>query len=259
LSVFTNISFNLSKYMAKGLSVSSLELQHFTRSGHAYWETLGALMEATPVGRLPAFFEVHGREHLQQACGRGKGVILLSFHGLPNPARLLPVEKLLGLGRTATLSYHTPRRQSSYHDRQKDVPDGVAETLNAELALFGTRLLQDGKVIQVLSDTNDLQGRTYSMAVARRSYQFKAGFAELALNTGAALIPQWRYFLPDGILRYEFGPPFEAGTGDRAAQVEGLLRQYAAFVEAAWAAHPEAMRWKKIVKHLKRSKSQSSI
>ena len=127
----------------------------------------------------------------------------------------------------------------------------VAATLNAEIALFGQRKLQAGKVINFASEYwIDTRGRTYQIPLAGKIYPMKAGFAELALNTGAAIVPHFRHCLPDGKIQLCFGSPMNPGNGDREQQVKILLDQYAAFIEQTWNTHPEAMRWERIRDHL---------
>jgi lauroyl/myristoyl acyltransferase len=252
MSMLTNMNFGLSKYLGKKEKSVKDDLQAYKKSPIPYWRTLGKLLEATPKGQLNEYFPISGSDHFVQAYQQGRGVILLTFHGVPTPGRFFALERLLGLEDIPTISYHIPIRQSQYHNREDEMPEAVASTLNAEIALFGQRKLLEGKVINIASDTNDLQGRTYKVLLAERIYQIKAGFAELALNTGAKIVPHFRHCLPDGKIQLSFGAPLEPGTGDRSQQVETLLNGYAAFIENTWATHPEAMRWLKIKRHLLR-------
>ncbi len=120
------------------------------------------------------------------------------------------------------------------------MPEAAAATLNAEIALFAQRKLQEGKVINIVSDTNDTRGRTYKIPLAGKEYQIKGGFAELALNTGAAIVPHFRHCLPDGRIQLSFGASLEPGSGDRDQQVKTLLNQISVFliqqekIEQSW-------------------------
>jgi hypothetical protein len=255
LSLLANMNFGLHKYLGTKEKSTKSNLQSYKKSPYPYWQTLGELLDETPAGGLNEFFPINGIEHFSQAYQIGKGVVLLSFHGVPTPGRLFPLERFMKLDQIPTISYHIPIRQSEYHDNRDNMPEDVAATLNAEIALFAQRKLQEGKAINIVSDTNDNQGRTYKIYVAGRIYKIKSGFAELAINTGAAIVPHFRYCLPDGRLQLNFGTPLDPGQGDREQQVEKLLGQYAAFIEQTWTAHPEAMRWIKIKKHLSRQVS----
>ena len=91
----------------------------------------------------------------------------------------------------------------------------AAFTMNAEIALYGQKILQEGGVVNFASDTKDVRGRTYKVSMGNRLYQIKGGFAEMALNTGAIVIPFNRYCLPDGRVQMEFFPPLQPGDGPR--------------------------------------------
>jgi len=256
LSLITNLSFGLSKYLGKKEKSVKEDLRAYKKSKYAYWRTLGEVLDATPVGQLNEYFPIGGIEHFSRAYEQGKGVILLTFHGVPTPGRFFAFERFMKLDDIPTISYHIPVWQSEYHNREHEMPESVASTLNAEIALYGQRKLQAGQVINLASDTNDLQGRTYNIPIAGKIYQLKSGFAELALNSGAKIIPHFRHCLADGKIQLSFGPPLDPGHGDRNQQVETLLNSYAAFIENTWATHPEAMRWTKIRKHLARQSSR---
>jgi hypothetical protein len=45
-------------------------------------------------------------------------------------------------------------------------------------------------------------------------------------------------------------PPLSPAAGDRASQVESLIHAYAQFISRAWRAHPEAVGWSRIRRHL---------
>ena len=252
MSVLTNMNFGLSRYLGKKERSGKTELQNYKRSRHPFWRTLGEMLDAVPVGQLNEHFPISGLDRFYQAYDQGKGVILLTFHGVPTPSRFFALERYLGLEDIPTISYHILRWQSQYYNKEEQLTDAVASTLNAEIALFGQRKLLEGKVINLASDTNDMQGRTYQTPVAGRVYQIKGGFAELALNTGAKIIPHFRHCLQDGSIQLSFGQQLEPGSGDRSKQVENLINGYASFIESTWAAHPEAMRWIKIRRHLSR-------
>jgi len=252
MSLLTNMNFGLQRYLGKKERSVKSDLQAYKRSRYPYWRTLGELLDKAPYGQMNEYFPVSGVEHLSQAHQQGTGVVLLSFHGVPTPGRFFALERFMELDPIPTISYHIPIWQSEYHDRRDEMPVEVASTLNAEVALFAQRKLQEGKIINIVSDTNDIQGRTHKVSLAGRAYRIKSGFAELAINTGAVIVPHYRHCLPNGRIQLSLGAPLEPGTGDRQQQVENLLGQYTAFIEHAWATHPEAMRWIKINKHLAR-------
>jgi lauroyl/myristoyl acyltransferase len=147
-----------------------------------------------------------------------------------------------------TISHRIPARQSEFGDVTDNLSFEVASSLNTEIALYAQRRLMDGQMINVVGDASDTHGRRYEVIVAGRKYQFKAGFAELALNTGAAILPHYGSMTPDGKPQIHFGPPLEA-KGDRASQVEGLVAAYADFMTRVWTERPEILWWTRIRRH----------
>jgi lauroyl/myristoyl acyltransferase len=129
--------------------------------------------------------------------------------------------------------------------------------LNAKVALLGQKTLQQGGIINFASDMSDAQGRRYQVSIAGHLRHIKAGFAELALNTGATIIPYIRRCLEDGRLQMEFGAPLQPGGGEKSQQVQELMNQYVEFIERSWAAYPEAMRWSDILEHFAQPLSET--
>ncbi len=66
-------------------------------------------------------------------------------------------------------------------------------------------------------------------------------FGELALRSGAAVVPMMNSFGPNGQVRVVFHPSLDPGAADRphAERVAGLVRQYAAFLESILQSEPE--------------------
>jgi lauroyl/myristoyl acyltransferase len=94
-------------------------------------------------------------------------------------------------------------------------------------------------------------GATYHVRFGGRLYTIRPGFAELALNTGAAIVPVFGRFDEQGRLLLKFHAAFDAGRGTRAQQIESLMRQYEAFAESVIREHTEILNWKKMRNHLK--------
>ena len=236
---------------AKPASQGTIRPKQARLMRHRFWRSQADLLAATPLGQLPGFVQLGGEQHLVEAHRRGRGVIIVSMHGLPGPAQLHAIETYLRLDDITTISWRTPRRQSRYAARDATIPGDLADSMNAELALFSARQLQAGRILQILGDSPDRHGPTFGVQIAGRLVQLKAGFAELSLTAGAAVLPHWRYCLPSGVIRYEFGPAFETEGADRGMQVEALVQQYARFIEDTWTSHPESVTWDIMRKHLR--------
>jgi acyl carrier protein len=249
MSVLTNMLYGLPMDAFRKVNLAGHSVEAYRNSPFAYWQTLGEILDALPVGEASEQFPIRGTEHLTRAYEEGHGVILLSFHGFPIAGGSIPLKRLLGLKRIPTISFLVPRRGTRYASRRDQIPAAEASALNAKVALLGQKTLQQGGIVNFASDWSDAPGRRYQVSVAGRLRQIKAGFAELAINTGATIIPHIRHCLEDGRIQMEFGDPLQLGGGEKSQQVQELMNQYVEFIERSWAAHPEAMRWYDILDH----------
>jgi len=212
------------------------------------------ILEAVTAEEQQAWFPVSGLEHLQSALQRGKGVILLSFHGTAQGIltnRML-ARRLGGL-RPQIIAHNLAVESSAFSGVRELMPSTVAGSMYAEVAYFGQQILKQGRSIIINADTfAEGPGRTFTIHIGDRVYEIKPGFAELALNTGAQIIPSFGRFLEDGKLLLEFLPPLQPGAGPREQQVERLVHLYEEFVNQAIKAHPEMLFWKRMATHLRR-------
>lgn len=249
MSMLTNMLYALPGNALRKVNRAGHSVVAYKNSPFAYWQTLGEILDALPDGQASEQFPILGTEHLMRAYEGGHGVVLLSFHGFPNAGGFIPLKRLLGLKDIPTISFLVPRRGTRYAGRHAHAPAEEASALNAKVALLGQKTLQQGGIVNFASDWSDAPGRPYQVSVAGHLRRIKAGFAELALNTGATIIPFLRHCLEDGRIQMEFETPLNPGGGDRSLQAEVLIHQYASFIERSWAAHPEAMRWYDILDH----------
>lgn len=254
ISIATNLSYGLAKYIGKnrkrGADKGS-RLDALMISPSRYWRSLAELVSATPLEQLNENFPVHGLNHLLNAHKEGNGVILLSFHGVMTPTRFLTLEQCIGM-KIFTISYRTPLEQSRHNKSPKELTNSIGSTMNAEIALFGQRQLQQGGIVNIVGDTSDPYGQAHQITVGGRAYRIKSGFAELALNTGAKIIPHFGGSLADGRPELNLLPPLDPGNGSRSEQIEKLVRDYTAFINHVWITRPEVLRWMKMKKHFSR-------
>ena len=253
MNLLTNMNFGLTRYLDGNQKIVKSDLQAYKRSPYPYWRTLGELLDVTPAGQLNDHFFISGLDNLTQAYQQGKGVILLSFHGTPAPGRFFALERFLNVDHIPTLSYRIPIRQSQYDNDEDQMSEAVASTLNAEIALFGQRKLQEGKIINIVSDTSDMHGIRYEIALGGRDYQIKGGFAELALHTGAKIIPYFGSTLANGCSQFNLLPPLDPGSGDHEEKINRLIQEYTAFINHVWVTRPEVLRWSRIDRHFSQS------
>jgi len=106
-------------------------------------------------------------------------------------------------------------------------------------------------VIHLSADIALGPGQTYAVVIGDREYLLKPGFAELALNTGAPVIPVYGSLEHGLRTRIDFWPPLDPGRGTRDEQIERLMKLYEAFVNERIRKQPESITWKKMRNHLK--------
>jgi amino acid adenylation domain-containing protein len=254
MSIVTNLSYEANKYISKKRKRNTdrgNRLDRLKKSPSRYWRSLAELVDTTPLEQLNENFPINGLNYVLDAYKAGKGVILLSFHGIMAPTRFLTLEKRIGM-EIFTISYHIPLAQSRYHNTPKELPNSLGSTFNAEIALFGQQQLKQGKIINIVGDTSDPYGQAHQIILGRRTYQIKSGFAELAFNTGAKIIPHFGGSLAEGRPELNLLPPLDPGNGSRSEQIEKLIKDYTSFINYVWTTHPEFVSWEKIKKYFER-------
>jgi len=78
-----------------------------------------------------------------------------------------------------------------------------------------------------------------------RQRRIAAGFAELALMSGAHVLPLSHRFSPRGFFVLEFGEPFyvPGPQSSQAERVDSLVAQYASFLRDEWRRYPWNIQW----------------
>ena len=113
----------------------------------------------------------------------------------------------------------------------------------------GKQMLTQGGVVCIAGD--GYQGQTM-MAVPfyGRLRRFGFGFAELALSTGATVIPAWTFMEISGKVQVRFEEPLEAHGETHQDQAESLVFQYVAHLKDIWAQHLGDIAWNHVEKFL---------
>jgi lauroyl/myristoyl acyltransferase len=220
---------------------------------YVYFLDRQRLIEDTPANQFDGQFPVTGMDFLAKAYQEEQGVILLSFHGTAaNSVAHRLLARRLGSAPFQTITPNLPIGESHFKAiDKKNVPSTAAAWLYAELAFHAQKLLQQGNVIHIVGDTYAKgPGRTYPIRIGDREYMIKAGFAELALNTGAKVLPVYGRFEADGRLLTEILPPLDPGRGSRVERIQALIQQYESFINSALKRHPVILSWKRMRAHL---------
>lgn len=173
---------------------------------------------------------IAGGTLLAEAVSRGRGVILLSYH---SPALGLLPAVLHSAGHTQIGAISG----SSAAD-----PLAAMAQLTAQIQQAYQLLGKGGLLVVMGEGSYGRSGEVEAVLFGRRR-AFKVGFAELALQSGAAVLPMVAAFDAAGRLCVSFAPPLDPGipTTGRQARVEGLVEQYVAFLQRAWSVTPASV------------------
>ncbi len=171
---------------------------------------------------------VKGWDYLDLAQETGRPIIIVGTHtAIKSAAMKMAVEQRTGRS-VWTLGY-SPTGQV----------DAVAKVIKAK------RLISEGGIVQVTGDGT--QGNTgLELPFFNRSWLFRTGGAELALDINAILLPVFNTLAHNGRITVEFLPPFTSSAQGRRAQVEELTRHYAILLESRWPTLLSNMKWGKL-------------
>jgi lauroyl/myristoyl acyltransferase len=106
-------------------------------------------------------------------------------------------------------------------------------------------LLRRGGIVYNLPDARENLDNARTVEFFGRERPLATGFAELALRTGAHVIPVAQRFSPRGHFVMEFGPPFSippVALGHEQ-RITALVEQYAEFLRNEWRRYPWNVHW----------------
>ncbi len=224
-----------------------------------FWKSLLAFIKEAPLSVVNEHYSVSGLNYLEHAQQAGRGVIILTYHSTINNLAMSALSRQVDCGAIHTVSRKVAalKDTSWQHTRSANIPLPLRSAMNASEALQGQNLLAQGRIVQVVGDGDTGMSLGFRpMQVAGRPYFLSSGFAELALNTGAVIVPQFTTLLRDGRIHTTFLSPLVPPSGGREAQVADLLEQYARFMFNSWKAAPESLRWKKMQRHFQKPRNR---
>ena len=206
-----------------------------------FFQTIAQRLATTEVGDATAFVRFTGLEFVEEAYQQGQGVILLSFHTPTSRFAMTPLVRHLGVEGIATLS---GRRESSI-----GTLTSRSLALVAEITQRAMQILRQGGVLQILNDYGYEEQGTLPFPIGGRTYLLKPGFAELALATGATVIPFYSSWQDDGRIHAVFLPPMAESQCEpesmaaRQQAVANMVEGYATFVESRLRKMPDSWTW----------------
>lgn len=178
-------------------------------------------------------FQVEGAEYLTASGSRRTGVILAHYHTL---MKLFLDQWLLEQQIDPGITLWKWTKSISKENILS--PETVAIGSASEL-LAAAELLEEGGIVQVLADGYKGKQKIV-LPFCNRLRGFQPTFAELALLTGAAVVPVASILQWDGTVRLQIGPSFDPGADELGSdlRIQNLLAQYVAFLETQWHTYP---------------------
>ena len=211
----------------------------YTNMGLMVVETLrGMRLDAAQTAML---FEWDGREHLEAALRRGRGVMLLCAH-LGNwelQARAIalagyPLHMIVKPLRPASVNAMMTAMRTSAGAR-------ILPSRNSSRAAL--RALRDGGVLGFVLDQNMIRTEGIFVRFLNRWACTTPGLAHLASAAGAPVVPAFSERRPDGRHVIHVMPALEPPPDREPETLRAATQAYVAVIEAYIRAHPEQWIW----------------
>lgn len=231
------------------LRVAFTESSASTNPATAVSDLKEALL-ATPVRSNFALIPMLGFENLLSAIDAGKGVIFVSLHGNVRFNITYVVQHLSGI-RSIVVVTHNAGKFGKYGQNPDDAEIHEFSSSNAVITADAQKQLVEGNALLFYSDTIELRTKNYMAKLLGSERPFKGGFAEMALQTGATIIPMVSIITDDGRIAKKFYPPLVTEKDNYEDKILDLVQQYAHFMESVWREHPETQTLSKMKKYLR--------
>jgi KDO2-lipid IV(A) lauroyltransferase len=199
--------------------------RHFEAVGMSFVEM--GIGWFTPIERLLERVAVHGREHLERALARGKGVLLFTAH-------FTTLE--VGVG---VLEALTPRASCMYRPQRNAMMDVMIrrgrhrfakEQIPRDNVRALLRNLRDNYAVCYLPDQTYLGKQSELLPFFGEPAVTNTATSKLAAISGAAVLPYFFRRLPDGDYRVDIGAPLADFPSESAShdtvRLFGLLEDY---------------------------------
>ncbi len=221
--------------------IAAIAKSNFKKLGINVIEFL--LMPYLGTEQIAERFSVEGREFVEEAFKKGRGVIALGFHfgnwevtGIVS--RLLE-HNIIALARP--LKKHLLLNSSLNSLRELT---GLTIIVNENTGKEVMKLLKENKIVAILGDQREKRSRGVFVELFGTKVPTSKGVAMIGMKTGAAVLPI--YAVRKGFLRYTFvcGKPLEM---ERAGNIEYLVakntRKINAFLETIILKYPDEWFW----------------
>jgi KDO2-lipid IV(A) lauroyltransferase len=180
---------------------------------------------------------ITGLPILQESCRKGDGVVLVTSH-LASLFALRPALHREGFDDRFGVGY----RYSLF-----EIPKGLS--LGSQL-YEGKQVLKRGGIVMIVADGHMGSSRGIEFSLFGRRRVFRTGFAELALSTGAGIVPVSTSMDTTGHAVIRFMPPLEIPSLSHQQQTESLVSQYVEILHREWAENLGNVTWRHLKKFL---------
>ncbi len=247
ISVLGNIIWNCQQQLrveAPGTPGGLVEAMHASR--HLFWRSLAGRIDGASDRDRTRVLQFTGLEYLYYAHRLKHGTILVTYHSPAAPFANAILSRYTNLGTIPTLSLESAVQLANRESLDSyDSMEQSTSAWSAVFALHGQRILTQGGVVQVANDVSYDDSNSIRKSIGGRLYDLKPGLAELALTTGATILPVYSTFDLAGTLHMNVLPALAPlrETTDRETRIHDLLDQYVAFLQEAWRNKPESIGW----------------
>lgn len=188
---------------------------------------------------IKRFFTIEGRDHLDRALEKGRGVVLVSGH-LGNPHLGFCTLRALGYDLILVKGGSPPRRgPRKFH--YAETPEDTIFIYDRELATtYKERIVQtlrEGKILQFYADTREGKSKE-KVPFLGREMEFPTGVFHLAYQARAAIVP-FAHLYHRGKITLRFEEPIDHDWGQGEAEYSRIVAEFAKHLEADMLHSPE--------------------
>ncbi len=184
-----------------------------------------------------------GLEHFREGIARGRGVLLLTAHlgnwelgALAHGAVESPVHVMVRPLDNRLVNRTVERLRQAHGNRVIGKRKAAREVL---------RILRANGTVGILADQNALDEEAVFVEFFGIKTAANKGFAQLALRSGAAVIPAVAWWNPSsGRHVVEYGPRIEVTAGnDRSSDIQSNTQRFQSALESRIRRHPDQWLW----------------
>ena len=229
----------------------------FTDSPKPFWRDLARKLDTIQSDQNDKLFHVSGFDYLREEYQNGRGVILLSYHGNLTKLHTTLIQKWLSLSSIPVISPRLGFRRQKAPNQVNSKRRNIKSMQPEEQARYGTnailtgyRMLSEGKIVRIYVDNSYLSKGKWPIDILGKQYMMRTGWADLAYQTGASIIPTISSLDENGCVHLIFLPPFQVDKVDYESQLKQFMVQFAGFLSYAFRTFPFSARWKVMQNHL---------